>query len=171
MASAQFSSSSSVTTEATSSLEPSLKVQSRAYSLSMAGVFVFMALIESTFFFQHGGHDRVGSAAFSAVIELALCVVIVRTWRGSTVLTDHSGVVARSILRTRRWQWEQVREFVAATRPNGMMGYRRRMLGIALVDGTTHWCTDINCGPGRGDKTTWIDGAVVRLNDHRRALA
>jgi hypothetical protein len=62
-----------------------------------------------------------------------------------------------------------VREFVATTRAVGMGGWRRRVLGIVFVDGTTRWLTEINSRPGRNGAPTWIDEAVSALTGPRDA--
>ncbi len=91
----------------------------------------------------------------------------IRAGFSSTVKADGDGVVARSLVRTRRWRWDQVREFVAETRSSGMVGYQRPTLGIVLTDGTTNWRTDITCPRSKDGGPTWIDEAVKELNQRR----
>ena len=146
---------------------PRVIVRSRWYAAYTAGFFLLAAFLMSTFLFQKGGHDRLGVDIFSAII-VALCLVaVVRWWQGSTVIAEPPGVTARHAIRTRHWLWDQVDRFVADTRPNGVVGYRRRMLGIRLATGETHWCTDINCRPGKEGQSTWIDVSVANLNAAR----
>ena len=138
--------------------------RSQRYALFTSGVFVVAALLLGDPFIHKGGHDRTGLMIASGVIEVVMVIVIVRAWRGSTVIADTNGVIARSIPRTRRWRWNEVREFAAVIRPIGAMGYKRTTLAIVLADGRKHWCTDINCRPARDDQTTWIDEVVPKLN-------
>src|SRR5579862_3530535 len=130
---------------------PRVVVRSTGYAAYAAGFFVLAALLMSTFLFQKGGHDRPGVEISSGIVVALLLVAAVRGWRGSTVIAEPHGVMARSGVRTRRWHWDQVDAFIADTRANGVVGYQRRMLGIKLANGHTDWCTDINCRPARGD--------------------
>jgi hypothetical protein len=113
--------------------------------------------------------ETVGSLIFRAVLVALTATMAVRAWFSSTVKADGDGFFARSYLRTRRWRWDQVREFVTDTRSSGVVGYRRRTLGILLSDGTTNWRTDITCPGARDGGPTWIDDAVAKLNARRQA--
>jgi len=129
-----------------------------------SGVFVAFAFIEASGF---QGDNTFGSLIFLAVLIGLTLSMAVRAWLSSTAKADGDGVIARSYLRTRRWRWDDVRGFVADTRPSRVVGYKRRTLGILLRDGTTNWRTDITCPRSRDGRPTWIDEAVVKLNARR----
>jgi hypothetical protein len=108
---------------------------------------------------------RTVALAFTGVLELALAVLAVRAWRSAVAIVDDEEVLVRTLLRTRRWSRSEVRRFVADTRAIGMGGWRRRVLGILFVDGTTRWLTEINSRPPKDGRPAWIDEAVSALNE------
>jgi hypothetical protein len=80
------------------------------------------------------------------------------------MIVSETEVVVRSLLTTRSWPRDNVRAFIASTRRVGMGGWRRRVLGIVFVDGSTRWLTEINSRP-QHDAPTWVDEAVSALNE------
>jgi hypothetical protein len=96
-----------------------------------------------------GFADATGTASlvFTSVLEIVLGVLIVRAWRSATMIVGEKEVVVRSLVGTRKWPRQMMREFVATTRAVGMGGWRRRVLGIVFVDGITRWLTEINSRP------------------------
>ena len=136
-------------------------VQSRYVRGFTTGVFVVFGLVEA------GGLAGTNRTAlvFAGVLELALAVLAVHAWRSAIAIVDDKDVLVRTLLRTRRWPRSEVRRFAADTRVIGMGGWRRRVFGIAFVDGTTRWLTEINSRPPRGGVPTWIDEAVSALNE------
>jgi hypothetical protein len=138
----------------------SVVVRSRYVRGQTTAVFAAFALLGAGGFADPAG---TASLVFTGVMELLLGVLIVRAWRSATMIVDEKEVVVRSLVRTRRWPRVMVREFVAATRPVGMGGWRRRVLGIVFVDGTTRWLTEINSRPPSNGAPTWVDEAVSTL--------
>jgi hypothetical protein len=124
--------------------------------------FVIVILLEAPGLARNVG--RPGLLAFDAIIVAACAVLAVRSWRSAALIVDHQEVVVRSLLRTRRWPRSEVESFVAGTRVIGPGRWHRRVVGIAFADGTTRWLTEINCGPGKPDASTWIDQATAALN-------
>jgi hypothetical protein len=108
---------------------------------------------------------RPGLLAFNAIIVGACAVLLVRSWRSATLILNDRQVVVRSLLRTRRWPRTAVAGFEVATRIIGPGRWQRRVLGIAFVDGTTRWLSEINCRPGGPEATTWVDQTATALND------
>jgi hypothetical protein len=102
--------------------------------------------------------------AFDAIIVAACAFLLVRSWRSAALILNHRQVVVRSLLRTRRWPRAAVAGFVVATRIIGPGRWQRRVLGIAFVDGTTRWLSEINCRPGKSEATTWVDQAATVNN-------
>ena len=102
-------------------------------------------------------------------VLLAWCAVFaVRGWRCATLLASHEKVTVRGLVWTRSWPWQQIDRFVADTRPTRWMWLpirvQRRVLGVRLCDGQTHWVSEINRRTG-GGASTWIDDGVARLNE------
>lgn len=124
------------------------------------GFFAFFALIAASGLANESGAGLV----FPGVMAILIAVLILRAWRSATAIVDDREVVVRSLLRTCRWPRSEVRGFVAATRSVGMGGWRRRVLGIVFVNGTTRWLTEISSRPPKDDARSWIDDAVCVLN-------
>lgn len=141
--------------------ERSYLVRSRYVRGLTTAVFAFLALLSAGGF---AAATRPSALALNIVIEFAAVALVVRAWRSATVFVDNNEVVARSLLRTRRWPRSEIRGFAATTRPVGMGGWRRRVLGIRFSDGTTRWLTEINCRPPHEGGPTWIDEAVAALD-------
>lgn len=102
-------------------------------------------------------------------VLLAWCAVLaVRGWRCATLLASREKVTVRGLVWTRSWPWQQIGRFVADTRPTRWMWLpirvRRRVLGVRLCDGQTHWFYEINRRTA-GDASTWIDDSVAKLNE------
>jgi hypothetical protein len=137
-------------------------VRSRHVRGLTAGVLVVFFLLDAG-----GVIDATNTAAlvFAMVLEVALAALVVRAWRSATMIVSETEVVVRSLLTTRSWPRDKVRAFVASTRRVGMGGWRRRVLGIVFVDGSTRWLTEINSRPPREGAPTWIDEAVSALNE------
>ena len=136
-------------------------VRSRYVSGVTTSVLVFFALVIASGFANSSGSL---SLAFVSVMEILLAALIVRAWRSATAIIGGQAVVVRALLRTRTWPRSEVQKFVAETRSVGMGGWRRRVLGIRFVDGTTRWLTEINARPGERGAPNWIDEAVSALN-------
>jgi hypothetical protein len=118
--------------------------------------------------FSDPGGTQPANAALMSVL-LAWCAVFaVRGWRCATLLASCEKVTVRGLVRTRSWPWQQIDRFVAGTRPTRWMWLpirvRRRVLGVRLCDGQTHWVHEINCRTA-GDASTWIDDSVAKLNE------
>jgi hypothetical protein len=141
-------------------------VRSRYVRGLTTGAFVVFALLAASGF---ADATRTASLVFTSLMEILLAILIVRAWRSATMIVGEKEVVVRSLVRTRMWPRETIRAFVATTRAVGMGGWRRRVLGIVFVDGTTRWLTEINSRPPRNGAPTWIDEAVSTLTERRAA--
>jgi hypothetical protein len=124
------------------------------------GVFALFALILAPGL----ASDSAAVIAYVATMEILLAVLVVRAWRSATVVVDDQEVLVRSLLRTRRWPRSEVREFIVETRSVGMGGWRRRVLGVVFVDGTTRWLREINARPPQRSTSSWLDEAASAVN-------
>jgi hypothetical protein len=108
---------------------------------------------------------RPSAAIFAAISSAIIAGGVVRIWQMATLAVSDDQIVAHSFFGTRRWSRDEVVGFTASTRPINNFGYRRRVLGVVLRDGSTQWLTSINCKPAKNDDTaTWIDAAAAALS-------
>ena len=136
----------------------------------LGGAFALMFLLSLPTVFNPG-KGGVGLQIFSVFLSLAIVAVTVRAARSATVLAYEDHVVARQLLRTRRWRWSEIERFEARTGVVGAMSYRRRVLWVILWAGDARRLTELNCRLLRDGQPTRIDCVSSQLNDLRDRYA
>ena len=93
--------------------------------------------------------NALGALALGIAGSVVLAVVLVRTLRSGTLIASHDGVILRTVARTRRCAWSDIRSFEEEIRLVGMNSYRRRMLVIYQAGGKGYACIELNQSPRR----------------------
>jgi hypothetical protein len=141
----------------------------RRAAFPLAGMLAWALILDLIFSDPNG--TRPGNLALMAVLLAWVTVFAVRGWRGATLTATNTGVRFRGLVWTRSWRWRLIGGFAAETRPVRLtwlpIRVHRRVVGIRLRAGQTLWLHELSCRPGR-DGHTWVDAAVVRLNELAR---
>lgn len=125
--------------------------------------FGFFAVI---FVAQSASPGKGGTAlsVISLVFAAGSLFLAVRAARGATMIVWRWGVEVRSLLRTRRWGWDELGSAEARIRPFGLVGWRRSMLALHLASGSVRRLTEMNVRPGSSGSVTSMDRAASYLN-------
>ena len=99
------------------------------------------------------------------VILLIGGVLVVRALGSSDVVVDESSVRTRSIVRTRRYAFSELRGVDVAVGPTGMMGYVREYLVFHRSDGGDAAFKELSSRPAKGDELTIVRGAAACINE------
>jgi hypothetical protein len=138
----------------------------RRAAFPLTGMLAWALILDLIFSDPNG--TRPGNLAPMAVLLAWVTVFAVRGWRGATLTATNTGVRFRGLVWTRSWRWQLIGGFAAETRPVRWtwlpIRVHRRVVGIRLRAGQTLWLHELSCRPGQ-DGPTWVDAAVVRLNE------
>ena len=113
--------------------------------------------------------NALGALALGIAGSLVLVVVLVRTLRSGTLIASRDRVILRTVARTRRWAWSDIRSFEEEIRQVGVGAYRRRVLVIYLTDGQGHVCIELNQSPRQTPDR--IADMAKRLNDMKASVS
>lgn len=89
----------------------------------------------------------------------------VRALRSSSVVVDDSGVSTRSIVRTRRYPFSELRGVDVAVGRTGLVAYSREHLVLHRADGQDFAFKELNCPQPRGDATSIVRQAAACINE------
>lgn len=104
-----------------------------------------------------------GTGAFFLIVG---AFFVVRALRTSAVVVDDSGVSTRSILRSRRYPFSEVRGVEVATGRTGFAGYGREYLMFHLSDGQDIAFRELNCPqPKTPDAPSVVRHAAECINE------
>lgn len=92
----------------------------------------------------------------AAIYLLFGVYTIVRGLRSSCVVVDGSGVMTRSMVRTRRYPFSGLREVEVAVGRTGMAGFGREHLVFHRADGQDVAFKELNCRPPKPPETTSV---------------
>ena len=104
-----------------------------------------------------------GSAAFGVAMVLLCTFFVIRALSMGVSYTE-DGVVARGFPRVRRWTWSDIESFSVRVGTVGAMGYRRKVLVVALRSGQTIPLRDQNASPRDRSTSSWVEVAANSLN-------
>jgi hypothetical protein len=110
-----------------------------------------------------------GALAISMAGSVVLGAILIRIVRSGTLIASQGGVIVRSIARTRRWAWGDIRCFEEVVRPIGVARYPRRTLLVRLADGQRHLFTELNESARRVPDS--IADLAGRLNDMKESVS
>ena len=96
------------------------------------------------------------SPGSAAVYLLFGAFTIVRGLRSSCVVVDGSGVTTRSMVRTRRYTFLELRGVEVAVGRTGFAGFSREHLVFRRADGEDVAFKELNCPPPKAPVTTSI---------------
>jgi len=113
--------------------------------------------------------NALGALAISLAASVVLGAVLIRTVRSATLIASRTGVTVRSVARTRRWAWSDIRCFEEVVRVIGIGGYPRRTLLIHLADGQKRLLTELNESPRRAPDS--IVDLTKRLNGMKESVS
>jgi len=111
-------------------------------------------------YFDRNG-TLVGFLAFTSALLAVLAWFTYRSARAATLIADDDGVVIRTLIRTRRWDWSEIEQFSTQIRVVGVQS--RLIVGIRLRSGRIYWSDEIGGRPGKpaGQR---LEAAVAELN-------
>lgn len=102
------------------------------------------------------------SGAFFTVVSTFL---VVRALRSSCVVVDGTGVVTRSLVRTRRYGFAELRDVEVAAGRTGFSGFGREYLVFHRADGRDAGFKELNCRPPKElDGTSVVRRAAAVIN-------
>lgn len=91
---------------------------------------------------------------------------VVRGLRSSRVVVDGSGVTTRSMVRTRRYPFSELRGVEVAVGRTGFAGFGREHLVFHRADGQDVAFRELNCRPAKPpDTTSIVRRAAARINE------
>ena len=108
-------------------------------------------------------HDDLAEKVALIVVVLVLGVVLLRIARSATLVASRSGVVVHSLLRTRRWSWDELASFEEIVGPIGVNSVPRRFLRAHFVNGGFRNLTEIN--DSRRRELDFVAELARRLNE------
>ncbi len=108
---------------------------------------------------------------YGACFTLLSVLLAVQALRSSCVVVDDSAVVTRSIVRTRRYLFVELRGVDVAVGRTGFNGFGREFLVLHLSDGRDVVFKELNCKPskepGEASVVTRASACIAeRLSDH-----
>lgn len=91
----------------------------------------------------------------------------VRSWRSSCVVADDSGATTRSIVRTRRYPYAELRGVEVAVGQTGLNGFDRQYLVFHRVNGQDVAFKEFNSRrPKDPDRSSVVEQATEFINGH-----
>lgn len=103
------------------------------------------------------GLAGLAASSGTAVIYLLFGVfTIARGLRSSSVIVDELGVTTRSMVRTRRYRYSELRGVEVAVGPTGFASSSREHLVFQRVDGQDVAFKELNCTPKHSPEATSI---------------
>lgn len=120
------------------------------------GLFVLIGL---------SGFVASASPGTAAVYLLFGVYTVVRGLRSSLVIVDGSGVTTRSMVRTRRYAFSELRGVEVAVGRTGLAAFSREHLVLHRADGQDFAFNELNCPQPRGDATSIVRQAAACINE------
>lgn len=128
----------------------------------IAGVFFgFVALVEIPSVFDPG-KGGIAGRIFAGLLVVAGAVFAIRGVRSATVIATDSGVIYRSLARTRFWPWDGIAQFEALDTRVGVMAWPRRVLFLRDSADQLHKCEELNARVSRIPNP--VDDVAAALN-------
>ena len=124
--------------------------------------FLFISLVEIPSVLD-GGRGGAALQVFAGLLVFSGAWMAVRA-RSATVMATPTETVYRSLVRTRRWNWDQIQGFEVRLGRLGIMRYRRRILWVLLKNGDEHRLAELNESP-RSKKVSMLNEARDRLKE------
>jgi len=125
----------------------------------------FVALLSLVGVFNPG-KGGLGLQVVAGVATVTLALLAIRFATGSCILATEGGVEVRAALRRSSYLWKQIRGFRSEQGTVGAASYRRTVLIIDFVDGSSVPFRALNCKAKGG----WVDDAVASLNEQLLTL-
>jgi hypothetical protein len=121
------------------------------------GLFVLIGL---------SGFVAAASPGTATVYLLFGIYTIVRGRRSSLVIVDGSGVTTRSMVRTRRYPWSELRRVEVVVGRTGFAGFGREHLVFHRADGQDVVFKELNCPPPKDPGTSSVvQRAAASINE------
>jgi hypothetical protein len=133
--------------------------------VAMSASFGFMFLLEIGAFYDHNG-TRGGELIFTSAFLAVIAWLTYRSARSATLIADDDSVVVRTLIRTRRWDWSDIEQFITEIRFVGVQ--RRLIVGIRRRGGRICWFDEIGGRPGKSAGLR-LEAAVAELNQRLAA--
>lgn len=111
------------------------------------------------------GLTEPSSRGTGALFLVAGVFFIVRSLRSSAVVLYESGVSTRSIARTRRYAFSELRGVDVAVGRTGLTGFGREHLVLHLADGQDVAFKELSCPPPQGGATSIVRRAAACINE------
>jgi hypothetical protein len=92
-------------------------------------------------------------------------LLFVRAMTSSLVIVDDSGVRTRSIVRTHRYDFSELRGVDVGVGRTGLAGFGREYLVLHLVDRPDVAFKELNCAPPHGERTSIVREAAASIRE------
>jgi hypothetical protein len=113
---------------------------------------------------SHSVGGNTGERVFSGIVLVACLFLAYRGRRSATILVNSSGVVVRTLLRTRRFDWSVIAEFTTRDQPVGI--WTRTVLIMKFTSGRRLKVTEFNGSPSAPSGSNEVAATAEDLNGY-----
>lgn len=135
------------------------RFENRVAQVALASFSALIALLGLA------GLAEPSSRGSGAIFLLVGAFFVVRALGSSAVVVDDSSVSTRSILRTRRYGFTELRGVGVSTGRTGLTGFGREHLVLHRSDGQDVAFKELSCPPPKGEAISIVGRAAACINE------